>query len=332
MPRVSVIMNVRDGAATLREALASVRTQTFTDWELVVFDDRSRDESAAVVRAVADPRIRYFLAPETVPLGRARDLAIRLASGEWLAFLDQDDVWAPDKLQRQVALAEKDPSIGIVYGRTVMFSARGLLRDFDRWHEFSPLPEGDIFERLVSESCFIAMSSSMLRRSAAEEIGGVPDSIEVIPDYHLFLGVARRYRAAAVQQVVCYYRLHPGNMSLSARRQMHEEVLRLLDAWAPALEPALVARRRRIHHTLVAWAELASPVTAPRGIVRLLRHGSVGWLASRPVARALRALRRRLRRPEWRRRPAGPGEVPPGVPGTPPPASGSAPRGAPSPL
>src|SRR6267154_1788328 len=110
MLRVSIIMNIRNGAANLREALDSVMAQTFADWELIVWDDRSSDDSAKVVAEYGDHRIHYFLSPEETPLGRARELAIRQAKGEWLAFLDQDDVWLPNKLQQQMALDVLPPS------------------------------------------------------------------------------------------------------------------------------------------------------------------------------------------------------------------------------
>ena len=146
MPRVSIIMNVRNGATTLPEAIDSALAQTFADWELIVWDDRSTDESAQIATEYRDPRIRYFLSPEETPLGKARHLAMRQAHGEWLAFLDQDDVWMPHKLEKQMALAA--PGIGIIYGRAVLFDARrGNLRDYDYAHEFGPLPEG---ERLPS--------------------------------------------------------------------------------------------------------------------------------------------------------------------------------------
>src|SRR5713226_6082724 len=97
-------MNIRDGADYLHDALDSVMAQTFMDWELIVWDDRSTDNSAAIVAEYQDARIRYFLSEEDTGLGRARHLAVDQAEGDWLAFLDQDDIWLPDKLAKQVAL------------------------------------------------------------------------------------------------------------------------------------------------------------------------------------------------------------------------------------
>src|SRR5208282_1732513 len=107
MSQVSVIMNVHNGAPTLREAIDSVLAQSFADWELIVWDDRSTDASAAIVSAYKDARIRYLLSPDDTPLGKARRDAIEHASGEWLAFLDQDDLWLPNKLRKQMALAQE---------------------------------------------------------------------------------------------------------------------------------------------------------------------------------------------------------------------------------
>jgi glycosyltransferase involved in cell wall biosynthesis len=113
MPAVSVIMNVRNGASTLREALDSVMAQTFSDWELIVWDDCSSDDSAKIVAQYSDPRIRYFFSSELTSLGRARNHAIRQAQGVWVAFLDQDDLWLPRKLEMQLALADDATGISL---------------------------------------------------------------------------------------------------------------------------------------------------------------------------------------------------------------------------
>jgi glycosyltransferase involved in cell wall biosynthesis len=298
MPLVSVIMNVRNGASFLREALDSVLAQTFVDWELIVWDDCSTDNSAQIVSQYRDPRIRYFLSPEDTPLGKARDSAIRRVSGEWLAFLDQDDVWLPRKLEMQMALA--GTGVGIIYGRTVMFDARhGNRRDYDYAHEFVALPEGNIFTQLFADGCFLAMSSAVLRRSAVEDVGRIPPAIEVIPDYYLYAAVARHYQARAVQDVICRYRLHPGSMSRSRRLRLHQEPLLLIDQWADWLDPKLVAYRRMTYSTALALEQMRSRKTLRAGIARLWAQGSLLWLLSRPWVRVGRAMRRKLRRPYW---------------------------------
>ena len=299
MPRVSIIMNVRNGASFLREALDSVMAQTFQDWEVILWDDRSTDDSSRIVAEYQDPRIRYFLSSEDTPLGEARNSAIRQAKGQWLAFLDQDDVWLIGKLQQQMALA--DDHTGIIYGRAIQFYPTGEQRDYDYAHEFQPLPEGDIFSQLFTDACFIAMSSAVLRRSAVEEVGPVPETIQTVPDYYLYVAVARRYPARAVQEAVCRYRMHAGSMSQSKRHRLYEEPLLIVNQWAEQLDPRIVAYRRMTYSTGLALEEMRSLKTARTGFVRMLTEGSVIWLMSRPFVRAYRAVRRKVRRPYWLR-------------------------------
>ena len=310
MPLVSVIINVRNGAPTLREALDSVMAQTFADWELIVWDDCSTDESAAVVAQYADPRIRYFLSAELTPLGKARNDAIRKAKGEWIAFLDQDDVWLPRKLELQMALADSHSSkrtlggalenTGIIYGRTVRFYPNGMKRDYDQTHEFEPLPEGDIFTQLFTKGCFIAMSSAVFRRSAIEDIGGITENIAIIPDYYLYAGVTRQHPVRAVQDVVCHYRMHDANMSRLTAIAMHREVLWLVDHWATYLDAGTVAQCRKRHSTAIALEEMRTPNSALHGFARLLREGSIMSQLKRPFLFAFHVVRRNVRTPCWK--------------------------------
>ncbi len=174
---------------------------------MIFWDDCSTDDSSGLLSEYQDARIRYFLSPEDTPLGEARNSAIRQARGEWLAFLDQDDVWLPRKLQQQMALA--DDRTGMIYGRAIQFFPDGKERDYDYAHEFQPLPEGDIFAQLFSEACFIAMSSAVLRRSAVEEVGPIPGYDSNRPG---LLPLCRRGTSpsgpSGEQGVVCRYRMH----------------------------------------------------------------------------------------------------------------------------
>ena len=136
-PLFTVVMNVYNGEQWLEEALKSVFAQTFDDWELLFWDDQSTDGSAKVLEKFPeDPRVRYVYALEQTPLSKARELAIKEARGEWLAFLDQDDVWTPDKLEKQAKVIKEwdGAQLDIVYGRALRFGVPGTPRDFDQWH------------------------------------------------------------------------------------------------------------------------------------------------------------------------------------------------------
>ena len=173
-------------------------------------------------------------------------------------------------------------------------------RDYDHRHEFTDLPEGDIFEALFSDSCFVSMSSAMLRRSLVNALGAIPDEIETCPDYWLFLAVTANNPARAVQTVVCRYRVHPGSMSRQRARRVDEEMLWLLDQWQWRLPADLVAWRRRVLNTLLAFEDLRRPGHRWSGLARLWREGSLPYLLSRPAARAWRSVRRTVATPRWR--------------------------------
>ncbi len=137
----------------------------------------------------------------------------------------------------------------------------------------------------------------MFRRSALQEI---PDAIRIIPDYYLYVDVARRYRARAVQQVVCRYRMHSDSMSHTAALEMNREVLWLVDKWAAEIDPQTVARCQKRHHTAIALEEMRSAGTFRTGLARLFSQGSVGSQMVRPFAFVFHVLRRSLRPPYWR--------------------------------
>ena len=299
MPVVSIIMNVRNGASTLCAALESALSQTVQDWELIVWDDCSTDDSARIVAGFRDSRIHYFLAPQPTSLGQARNAAIQHAHGEWIAFLDQDDIWFPLKLEQQLAIA-KDPRVGLIYGRTLCFREDGTEFDEDYFHEFTSLPEGNIFPELLGRGCFVAMSSAMIRCAALRTIDGIPDDIQVTPDYFLYLAIASKYQARAVQQVVCKYRVHSGSMTDVYRRESLAETLKLVEEWGPRVLPGSFLRRRRHVATALAIEEMRDRSLRGQGIRRLLQEGSPIWLMGRPFVRAWRRLRRKLRRPYWK--------------------------------
>jgi glycosyltransferase involved in cell wall biosynthesis len=300
MPAVTVIINLYNGTATLADAIDSVLAQTLTDWELLIWDDCSTDGSVEVVRRYGDERIRYAASDVRIPLGQARQKAIDAANGDWIAFLDQDDIWLPHKLELQLARAREKPDVALVYGRTVRFYPNGAERDYDQAHEYSYLPEGDIFRALFTQSCFIAMSSAMFLRSSLGMIGGIPDSIAIIPDYYLYTAVARRFPAAAVQQVVCRYRMHPGSTQQREAIAVHEDALRLMDMWHNEVDPRVLERCRRHHSSQIALAEMSTPGKFFSGLRRLLMEGSVFSQLVRPFYYVFHLVRRNIVPPFWK--------------------------------
>lgn len=226
-PLVSVIMNGYNVAPYVRGAIDSVRAQTYPNWEIVFWDNRSTDETAATVGAVADPRLRYFCAAEFTPLGEARNLAIRQASGEFIAFLDCDDLWLPEKLARQIPLFN-DPQVGIVYSDTVFFNARG----HERRSYGGMLPgRGWCFRQLLGRY-FLSMETVVLRRAALEgQDEWFDQRFNMIEEADLFRRIAHDWKIDGVADALARWRVHASSWTFRHPELLRSESMLMLDRY-----------------------------------------------------------------------------------------------------
>lgn len=289
-PRVSVIMNAYNSARFLQDSIDSALAQTFEDFEIIFWDGGSTDASAEIARACGDPRMRVFVADVHEPLGPSRNHAVARARGEWLAFLDCDDLWAPEKLQRQLdRLTTAPPDTALVYCRALAFSDRGDEGEAVWQYAGRDLPEGGIHLTLLREGNLVAMLSALVRRDAYLAVGGIPDDYQSAEDYYLFAALSEKYPAVCVQQILCRYRVHPDSITARHRRRSHEEALQVLEHFGGALPAADLAARRRVYHTLIAAERLWSERDWVGGLRQLVARGSLAYL----VAGGLRTAWRR---------------------------------------
>ncbi|OGY62295.1 MAG: hypothetical protein A3G58_01620, partial [Candidatus Colwellbacteria bacterium RIFCSPLOWO2_12_FULL_46_17] len=211
-PAVSVIMNSYNSEEYLREAIDSVYNQTYKDWEIIFWDDASTDSSSTIAKSY-DEKVRYFLGEKAASLGEARNLAIKQARGKYIAFLDCDDVWLPEKLEKQVARFEEDERVGLVFSDALFFNAKG-----DEWPVYGrkrPL-EGNIFRHTLVHYNF-ALVAVMVRAVALESMRGevFDRRFGFIEEMDLFLRVLHDWRGAFVPEVLAKYRMHEKSWTFS---------------------------------------------------------------------------------------------------------------------
>jgi len=302
--QISIIMNVYNGELYLRAAIDSVLAQTHGGWDLLLYDDKSTDTSEAICRSYKDPRIRYVESDRQVPVAQAREQAMALVSGEWIAFIDQDDIWLPHKLHAQAEeiAADRTGDLGLVYGRTECFDPRGRRWPFDRWNGPLPLPEGALASLLLERPSFISFSSVVLRRSLVMPLLPMPAYVKHCPDYFLCLGVARQARSACLQDLCTLYRVHQDNMSRRFRGPIHAEVIEIIHHAAGVEHEAVLRRRNTVHQTWIAVDEIVSGKGRWRGMRRMLQRGSVVYLAGRPAMLVGRRLRNAMVAGGWKYR------------------------------
>lgn len=251
-PLVSVIINFYNGAKYLREAVDSVLRQSYQNWELLLWDNRSTDDSAKIARSYSDVRIRYQLAEKHTSLGLARNHAVAVAKGEWIAFLDCDDYFLEEKLERQIRIIKN--GVGMVYSRVEMrVESSGASTQMGRGaldHKIYPkipyLPSGNIFNLLLFE-CFIPLPSVMIRRSLYNQVGGINSTLEVAEDYDIFLKIARISNVCAVNEVLGVYRVHDSNMSHVSVEKTFDESIEIVKEYFPSIASALAIFKWKLH-------------------------------------------------------------------------------------
>jgi glycosyltransferase involved in cell wall biosynthesis len=233
---VSVIINCFNGEEFLEFAIDSVLSQTHKNFELIIWDNQSSDNSAEVVKKYKDNRINYYCASKHTTLGQARNLAVAKASGDWIGFLDCDDIWYKNKLEMQ--LCDVCDNTGMIYSRSkFLVEDSGQQTTMGKsikknlvYPSIKKLPFGNIFNELLYE-CFIPMPSVLIRRSLFFEVGGIDPAFCVAEDYDIFLKIANISNVISIDSVLCEYRVHGNNLSHSNLDVTFSESIRLVDSY-----------------------------------------------------------------------------------------------------
>lgn len=202
-PQVSIIMNCYNGEKYLQEAINSIYAQTYKNWEIIFWDNASTDNSAEIAKSY-DERLRYFKGDKTVPLYEVRNRALREACGKYIAILDCDDMWRPHKLEKQVALFEKNKNAGLIYSNVEILERDGMRRN--KFHTMQP--SGRIFRNLIRKYN-INLQTVMISREALNSFDhGFDDFLHFGGDADLFLRIARLWDILYLPDVTAVYREH----------------------------------------------------------------------------------------------------------------------------
>lgn len=225
MPRVSVVIITYNYARFLPEAVRSVQAQTMADWELIVVDDCSTDETPDIARqfAAQDSRVRYIRNRKNLGEAGSRNVGNRAATGDYIAALDADDWWDPTKLEKQLdALARRPGSVISFAGMTRVENEKQDPHPIDAaWME-----NLDIVMRTWN---FWWHSTALLQREAFFAVGGYDETLPYAVDWDLWLNFLHHYGAGAfafVPEPLLFYRIHGNNMT--NKRRMHDQGCRMV--------------------------------------------------------------------------------------------------------
>jgi glycosyltransferase involved in cell wall biosynthesis len=209
MPEISVVIPAHNSAITLRETLESVLAQTLQDLEVIVIDDGSTDDTATLAVSTDDPRVRVVSVPNG-GVSRARNIGIEESKANLIAFLDADDLWEPEKLQRQLSVLNSRAEVGICVTGAISIDSAS--------RPIAPLllfAESDDYTRdlLLNSNIAGCVSSSVVRRELLQSLNGFTPGLEYCEDWSLWLQLTLRSEMGVIAEPLVRKRIHAGNTS-----------------------------------------------------------------------------------------------------------------------
>jgi glycosyltransferase involved in cell wall biosynthesis len=261
---VSVVIPAHNAESFIREALDSVLAQTTQPCEIIVVADCCTDGTTDVVREYAG-HVRLLFS-DAGNAAAARNAGSRAATGDWLAFLDADDCWLPEKLERQLRVAET-PQTALVYTDRYNFGNRGDLPEVHG--SVQPLYRGDVFVDLLVLGNHITLSSVLVRRDVFIQLGGFAETLKNAEDWEMWIRVAAAHRIEACEEPLVRYRFHASSKSANPERMR----IARLAVTESALDSPAAAACRRLRDAASARPPRARTVPTPCAAAHLTWRG-----------------------------------------------------------
>ena len=220
-PLVSIVMNCFNGERFLKEAIDSIYCQTYSNWEIIFWDNNSTDKSSSIANSYTN-KLKYFSTNKKISLGEARSSALKKTTGEYIAFLDCDDLFEVEKIEKQVSLMESDDFI-FCYGSAMIINDKGSLIGRSKVNNNG----GNIFGDLLLKYD-INMQSVMIRKNALNQ-KNFNTELKFSPDYNLFMELASKNRVGVITDYIVRYRKTNNSLTLNSASKIYHEKKYTLD-------------------------------------------------------------------------------------------------------
>ncbi len=213
MPLISVIIPAYNAEKTIRETIESVLNQTFQDFEIIVINDGSQDATLEIISSIKDPRLKVFSYPNAKQAA-SRNKGFAHSIGEFIAFLDADDLWTANKLEAQLKALQDNPQAAVVYSWSHCIDESGqFLREASH-----STTNGDVYAKLLLCDFLDNGSNPLIRRQALIEVGGFDESLPPAEDWDMWLRLAARYHFVALPYPQILYRQSANSQSANLLR------------------------------------------------------------------------------------------------------------------
>lgn len=205
-PLVSIVIPTYNRANLVGESIRSVLNQTYTNWELIIIDDGSQDNTLEIVSAFVDSRIRYFFIEHCGIFGKVRNEGLKISKGDYVAFLDSDDLWSPDKLEIQLDLMTQYPEAFFVFNNIRIFGTR----QYPSPPDYDELFVGSILLSMLEETRFVFYPSALLfkRESVIDKLGLMDETLSYGTDTKYFLNMCQFFKGIFLNKRLVQIRRH----------------------------------------------------------------------------------------------------------------------------
>ncbi|MBL7703090.1 MAG: glycosyltransferase family 2 protein [Ferruginibacter sp.] len=210
-PIVSIIMPTYNRAHLIAETIESIRSQTFTQWELLIMDDGSDDNTEEIIEHIKDDRIQFYTGERTGHVSKLKNTAIKKARGELIAFIDSDDLWHPTKLEKQLAAMEQYPEAGFCLTGGYTFINKDEPVSY-LYKQMDGLRYGNFLHDMF-KSELSGYTQALLFRKHCVDISGYFDEKKLFSDPDFILSLALNFKGVIIYETLFFHRLHQGSDS-----------------------------------------------------------------------------------------------------------------------
>lgn len=239
IPKVSIILPTYNRADLIMETIQSIRRQTYQNWELLIVDDGSNDDTEDIITRIKDERINFYKAGRIGIVGKIKNIGIEKANGELIAFIDSDDLWAETKLEKQIAALHQYPEAAFSLTGGYNFKEPGKPLEY-----FYKQKEGvrydNIFIAFFRSEVATTMPSLMLRKECLKTAGGFKES-KPFADVEFILSLASHFKAVILYEPLFYRRIHDANDSDSNWIKRHYEGIEMILSYKKSLPPKILS-------------------------------------------------------------------------------------------
>ena len=251
MPKISVIIPAYNVSSTIKSTVQSVLKQSFSDFELIVIDDGSTDNTKEIVRDIKDSRIKLF-SYYNGGLSVARNRGLKQATGEYIAFLDADDLWTEDKLEKQLAVLQANPKAGVAYSWTRYIDEQGNML-----YDCNPIAfEGNVLGQLLLTNFLHNGSNPLICSQAVKLVGEFDPKLKSSEDWDYYLRLAAHYSFMVVPEYQILYRKTSTNLSSNVERMRQTSCIVLERAYQKAPQSLQYLRNQSLSVLHLYCAEL----------------------------------------------------------------------------